>query len=60
MTAACRRAISEGYTAIKLHEIEIELIRAAREAVGPGYVLMADMNCPWTPEEARKKARELA
>jgi D-galactarolactone cycloisomerase len=60
LVSACRRAVDEGYRAIKLHEVELDLIRAARNAVGPDFTLMADTNCPWTAEEARDKARALA
>ncbi|MCB8878034.1 mandelate racemase/muconate lactonizing enzyme family protein [Acidisoma silvae] len=59
LVAACERAVAEGYRAIKLHEIDIGLIEAARQAVGPGYMLMADTNCPWTAEEAFDKARTI-
>lgn len=45
-------AAAQGYRAIKLHEITEPAIRAAREAVGPGILLMNDANCPWTPDEA--------
>ncbi len=47
-----KRARSRGYGAIKLHEIGVEQVRAAREAVGPGVKLMMDTNCPWTVDEA--------
>ncbi|WP_158816896.1 mandelate racemase/muconate lactonizing enzyme family protein [Methylocapsa sp. S129] len=60
LVGACRRAVDEGYRAIKLHEVELDLIRAARDAVGPHFTLMADTNCPWTAEEARDNARSLA
>ncbi|WP_158743534.1 hypothetical protein [Acidisphaera sp. L21] len=40
LVAACERAVAEGYRAIKLHEIDVGLIRAAREVVGPDYLLM--------------------
>lgn len=47
-----KRAQSRGYGAIKLHEIGVEQVRAAREAVGPGMKIMMDTNCPWTVDEA--------
>jgi L-alanine-DL-glutamate epimerase-like enolase superfamily enzyme len=47
-----RVAASRGYTAIKLHEIGVEQVRAARQAVGKHVKLMMDTNCPWTPDEA--------
>ncbi|MFO1318405.1 MAG: mandelate racemase/muconate lactonizing enzyme family protein [Burkholderiales bacterium] len=47
-----RRAIDEGFADVKLHEIDLACIRAAREAAGPGPRLMLDVNCPWTLQEA--------
>ncbi len=47
-----KRAVGEGYRAIKLHEIGVEQVRAAREAIGPDVKLMMDTNCPWTVDEA--------
>src|SRR6185503_1897104 len=43
---------------LKLHEIELSAIRAAREA-GPGVEIMLDVNCPWTLLEARGRAEQL-
>ena len=60
LAAACNRAMEEGYGAIKLHEIDLGLIRLARDVVGPDYVLLADTNCPWSAETARDNARALA
>lgn len=47
-----KAAVERGYRAIKLHEIGVEQVRAAREAIGPDVKLMMDTNCPWTPAEA--------
>jgi D-galactarolactone cycloisomerase len=47
-----KRAVARGYSAIKLHEIGVEQVRAAREAAGPNVKIMMDTNCPWTVEEA--------
>ena len=54
------RALKRGYRYIKLHEITVPPIRAAREAVGPDIPIMVDCNCPWTVAEAIAMARELA
>jgi L-alanine-DL-glutamate epimerase-like enolase superfamily enzyme len=54
-----RRAIDDGFRALKLHEIKIPAVRAAREEAGPNVELMLDVNCPWTLNEARASAREL-
>ena len=48
-----------GFTAIKLHQVDVESVAAARAAVGAGVELMLDTNCPWTVEEAITMARRL-
>src|SRR5579863_5283229 len=59
VAAACERALARGFRAIKLHEIELPMIRAARDAIGPDIPLMVDTNCPWTVQEATDMARAL-
>lgn len=54
------QAVAKGYAAIKLHEIEMPPIRAARAAIGPDIALTVDTNCPWTLEQARAMARQMA
>ncbi|MDE2516712.1 MAG: mandelate racemase/muconate lactonizing enzyme family protein, partial [Rhodospirillales bacterium] len=56
---ACARAVAAGYRDIKLHEIELPMILAAREAIGPEVRLMVDCNCPWSKEQAVSMARAL-
>ena len=51
------RAAAEGYRFIKLHEIDVPQVRAAREAIGPDVGLMCDTNCPWTVSQAIGMAR---
>lgn len=48
-----------GYTAIKLHQVDVASVAAARDAVGEDVELMLDTNCPWTVEEAIAMARRL-
>jgi D-galactarolactone cycloisomerase len=55
----CERAVSEGYSIVKLHEIEVAPVEAARKAIGPKIGLMLDTNCPWTVAEAVEKAKAL-
>ena len=55
--AAAARA--EGYAAVKLHEVNIDAVLAARDALGPDALLMDDVNCPWTVAEALDRARAL-
>jgi L-alanine-DL-glutamate epimerase-like enolase superfamily enzyme len=54
-----RRAIDAGFSTLKLHEIELTAIRAAREEAGPDIELTLDVNCPWSLNEARSIAEEL-
>jgi len=54
-----RRAIDAGFRSLKLHEIEMPAIRAAREEAGPDVELMLDVNCAWTLTEGRARAEEL-
>jgi len=48
----CGRALTQGYRQIKLHEITVPAVKAARDAIGPDVLLMMDTNCPWTVEES--------
>ena len=59
VAAACQRAAARGYRDIKLHEITVPNIAAARDALGPEARLMVDTNCPWTVAEATAMARAL-
>jgi L-alanine-DL-glutamate epimerase-like enolase superfamily enzyme len=53
------RALDSGFRILKLHEIELSAIRAAREVASSDVELTLDLNCPWTVNEARAKADEL-
>src|SRR6516225_5137202 len=59
VAAACERAIARGYRDIKLHEITVPEVRAARKAIGPEARLMVDTNCPWTVRQAIDMARRM-
>jgi len=50
---------ARGFTAIKLHQTDVESVAVARDAVGDDVELMLDTNCPWTVEEAIAIARRL-
>jgi L-alanine-DL-glutamate epimerase-like enolase superfamily enzyme len=54
------RALKRGYRHLKLHEIETDNIKAGRDTAGAGVPIMVDCNCPWTVDEAIRRARELA
>ena len=56
---AAARAAAQGYRHIKLHEIDIPQVAAARSAIGPDVPLMLDTNCPWTVAEAIGMAKRL-
>ena len=57
VATVCRQYVEQGFTMIKLHQIDVDSVRAAREAVGPDVELMLDTNCPWNLGEARAMAR---
>ncbi|HYB10287.1 MAG TPA: mandelate racemase/muconate lactonizing enzyme family protein [Alphaproteobacteria bacterium] len=57
--ANVRRTIDAGFRSLKLHEIEVSSVGAAREEAGPDVELMLDVNCPWTLNEAETRAVEL-
>lgn len=52
-------ALAKGYRRIKLHETASAPVKAAREAAGVGVPIMLDVNCAWSPKEARAIAEEL-
>ncbi|HEX6211869.1 MAG TPA: mandelate racemase/muconate lactonizing enzyme family protein [Methylomirabilota bacterium] len=54
------QALARGYRHLKLHEITVPEVRAAREVAGPDVPIMLDTNCPWTVAEALAMARRLA
>ena len=59
VASACRHFAAQGFRMLKLHQIDVASVRAARAAVGPDVELMLDTNCPWTPLEAIAMARAL-
>ena len=59
VTRYTERALKRGYRHIKLHEITLAPIQAARKAAGPDVSIMVDCNCPWTVAEAIAMARKL-
>jgi L-alanine-DL-glutamate epimerase-like enolase superfamily enzyme len=52
VAANCAKAIERGYRQIKIHEIDVPQVKAARDAIGPDVPLMLDTNCPWTVADA--------
>lgn len=53
------QAISRGYRELKLHEIDLDIIRAAREAAGPDIPFTLDVNCAWNIDDAVEMIRKL-
>lgn len=54
-------AVQRGYKHIKLHEHSVEIVAAAREAIGPNVSLMVDTNCYWDePDKIVAVCKELA
>jgi len=52
------RAVERGYRLVKLHEIDVPQVKAARDAIGPDVGLMVDVNCPWPVDKAVEMARK--
>lgn len=48
----CERALSEGHTEIKLHEVTDAAVAAGRAAVPAQVPLTLDVNCEWLPQDA--------
>jgi D-galactarolactone cycloisomerase len=59
VTQYTERALKRGYRHIKLHEITVPPIKAAREVAGHDIPIMVDCNCPWTVAEAIEMAHKL-
>lgn len=45
-------AVRRGYRRVKIHERQIDVVRAVREVVGPDVRLMVDVNCHWGLDHA--------
>ena len=54
------QALERGYRDIKLHEITLPEVKAARDVAGADVRIMLDTNCPWSVVEAIDMARRLA
>ena len=54
-----RRAVESGYRHLKLHEVSVECVRAAREAAGDDIEITLDVNCPWSAREALDMTEKL-
>jgi D-galactarolactone cycloisomerase len=52
-------AVERGYKEVKLHEIGVAQIAAAREAIGDDIALTVDASCAWTIPQAIEIAQKL-
>lgn len=52
------QAVERGYRYIKLHQIDVPSVKAARDAAGPDVAITIDVNCPWTVDEAIAMAHQ--
>jgi len=59
VSRACAISLERGFRRIKLHEVTVEAVAAARQAIGPDVDLMVDVNCAWPASEAVEMARRL-
>jgi D-galactarolactone cycloisomerase len=57
--ANAAKAVERGYKDVKLHEIGVAEITAAREAIGADVALTVDASCAWTLPQAIAIAKEL-
>jgi L-alanine-DL-glutamate epimerase-like enolase superfamily enzyme len=60
VAGAVRHTLDAGFRAVKLHERDTAVARAARREAGPDAGLMLDVNAAWTLNQARRAAAELA
>jgi L-alanine-DL-glutamate epimerase-like enolase superfamily enzyme len=60
VAVAVRQSVAEGFRAVKLHQTELEAMRAGREAAGPGVRLAIDTNNAWDATGAQRIVSEVA
>ncbi|WP_167481276.1 mandelate racemase/muconate lactonizing enzyme family protein [Acidovorax cavernicola] len=56
---AVERALAQGFRHIKLHEIRLDAVLAARAACGDSVWMALDTNCPWSVSQSIERARAL-
>lgn len=59
VAANVSRAVADGFSHLKLHEITVEAVREARRAAGDHVELTLDVNCPWTVRQALDMSAKL-
>jgi L-alanine-DL-glutamate epimerase-like enolase superfamily enzyme len=58
--STCLRALDEGFTDIKLHEIDMSVIEAAHAAVAGRAPISIDVNCAWTDAQSLAHCERLS
>ncbi|TYL89988.1 mandelate racemase/muconate lactonizing enzyme family protein [Bradyrhizobium rifense] len=53
------RALADGFSHLKLHEITVDAVREARNAAGDNVEITLDVNCPWTVRQALDMSAKL-
>ena len=56
---AVERALAQGFRHLKLHEVRLDTVRAARAACGDSVWMALDTNCPWSVSQSIEQARAL-
>jgi L-alanine-DL-glutamate epimerase-like enolase superfamily enzyme len=59
VVANVNRALADGFSRVKLHEITVDAVREARKAAGDNVEITLDVNCPWTVREALDMSAKL-
>ena len=54
--ADAEKAMDEGYTLLKLHQVTAASVGMGREVIGPDVPLTVDINCEWSPFHAIEMA----
>jgi L-alanine-DL-glutamate epimerase-like enolase superfamily enzyme len=53
------RALADGFSHLKLHEVTVDAVREARNAAGDNVEITLDVNCPWTVRQALDMSAKL-
>ncbi len=60
LLAEVQRALAAGFTAVKVHEFDVDLVLALRDALGPDPILMVDALGRFPPATAAHQSQRLA
>ncbi len=58
IATACEKVVEMGFTALKLHEVDVASVAAGRKAAGDEIDIMVDVNCRWSVVDAIRMGRE--